>query len=69
MGFVKPNTAVMILVDTAKKEINKLTKEDMVIICRGTNIPRNASSKGLAHIMKFFTENQHTNSILINAPY
>jgi hypothetical protein len=31
VGFVKPNTGVMVLVDRAEKEISKLTKGDMVI--------------------------------------
>jgi lysophospholipase L1-like esterase len=70
MGFVKPNTGMMELVDTAKQEISTLTKEDMVIFGGGTNdIARNTSNKGLTQIMKFLMKSQHTNIILINAPY
>jgi hypothetical protein len=38
----------VVLVDTGKKEINKLTKEDMIIFWGFTNdIARNESSKDL----------------------
>jgi hypothetical protein len=39
------NVGAMVFIDTSKEKINKLTKEDMVIFCGGTNdIARNASS-------------------------
>jgi hypothetical protein len=68
-GFVKPNAGAMVLSDTAKEEIEKLTKEDIVIFWGGSNyIARSASRSGLTYIMKFLMANQHTNIILINAP-
>jgi lysophospholipase L1-like esterase len=70
MGFVKPNAGAMVLIHTAKEEISKLTKEDMVIFWGGTNdVARNASSNGLTHIMESLMRNQHTNIILLNAPH
>jgi hypothetical protein len=70
MDFVKPGAAVLMFVDTAKENINKLTKLDEIIFWPGTNdITRNVSSKGLTQIMKFFMRNPHTNIILIKASH
>jgi hypothetical protein len=36
-GFVKANACVLDLVDTAKEEVNRLTKDDVLVFWGGAN--------------------------------
>jgi hypothetical protein len=66
---VKPGATVSVLVNTAKEEVNRLTKKDIVIPWGGTNdVSKNASTKGLTQITYFMRKNQHT-IILITVPH
>ena len=69
-SFVKPGTGLEVITNTAKEEINKLTKEDVVIVCGGTNdIGKNASSNGLKPLSNFVESRKHTNIIIMSAPH
>jgi lysophospholipase L1-like esterase len=69
-NYVKPNADVSILIDTAKKEVSKLTKNDILIFWEGANdVHKNASGKGLAQTVNFLRRNKHTNVIAINVPH
>jgi hypothetical protein len=36
-GYVSPNTGLDVITDSAKKEIEQLTQNDIVLVCGGTN--------------------------------
>jgi hypothetical protein len=47
-GYVKPSTGLEVITNSARKENDHLTKNDVVIVCGGANdIARMESSKGL----------------------
>jgi hypothetical protein len=46
MGFVKPNASVSELVCTTKEEVNKLTKNDVLVFWGGANdVSKNNAAK------------------------
>jgi len=54
---------------TAKSDVEKLTMNDVLIICSGTNdIDRNYSSIAFKNITNFVKSVNHTNIILISVP-
>jgi lysophospholipase L1-like esterase len=68
-GVVKPGALTNILVNSARNEINGLSKKDMVVICGGTNdISINNSTMALHQIRDFVENNTHTNIALLTAP-
>jgi len=69
-GVVKPGSNTKSLMETAKGEVGKLTMNDFIIICRGTNdIERNHSRNEFKNITSFIKCVNHTNIILISVPY
>ena len=62
MGFVKPGAGMLMLVDTAKEEINSLTQDVMLILreCRN-DVTINVSGRELTHNEFFLMRTQHTN--------
>lgn len=68
-GVVKPGSVTGSLMETAKGEVETLTKNDFLIICSGTNdIDRNDSRNAFRNITNFIKNVNHTNIILISAP-
>ena len=68
-GYVKPGTGLEEITNIASKEIDKLTKKDMVVVWGGANnIAKNESEKGLVHISNFVKQRKHTNIIIVGAP-
>jgi hypothetical protein len=58
------------LLETAKQEIKKLSLDDVLVICTGTNVlPTNKSTLAFQNISKLVTSNNHTQIILINLPH
>ena len=58
------------ITNLANKELDKLTQEDLVVVCGGANnISKNNSMKGLSCATKFIQHRRHTNVLLINAPH
>jgi hypothetical protein len=62
-GFVKPGSAVNILIRSAKNEIMNLTNREIIVFWGGVNdVSKNNSEIGLRHIIKFVKGNGHTKS-------
>jgi cell fate (sporulation/competence/biofilm development) regulator YmcA (YheA/YmcA/DUF963 family) len=54
----------------AKKEIDKLTKKDAVVIWAGSNdINKNEAMKGLKHMQDFVHQRTNTNVLIVPAPH
>ena len=69
VGYVKPGSNLKNIKNIANKEIQELTKKDVVVLWGGTNdIARNESNKGLTHLTNFVAQRKNTNIILVNAP-
>ena len=59
----------MKILQTANKEIDVLTKKDIVVQWGGANdIARNESEKGLTYLSKYVERRKNTNIILVSAP-
>jgi hypothetical protein len=70
IGFVKPVAGLEVVTNTAKEEISKLTKKDIIVVWGGANdIRKNASRDGLKHITDFVKNSSISNIILMNAPH
>jgi hypothetical protein len=58
------------ITSTAKEDIQKLTKKDVVVLWGGTkDVGRNETTDGLKQIEAFVKKNNHMNVILMNVPY
>lgn len=58
-----------VITGMAKKEIGKLTKEDMVVVWGGANnIAKNESDNGLTYISNFVKQRRHMNIVTVSAP-
>jgi hypothetical protein len=69
MSYVKPGARIENLTMTAKTEISKLTKNDILIFWGGANEKlHNSTTKLLNQIMTHILNNQHTNIIIANIP-
>ena len=69
-SVVKPGSTTIELKETAKKEISQLSHVDLIVICSGTNDNElNELSLTLQNITNFVKDNNHTNIILMNAPF
>ena len=70
LGFAKPNANVGELKDTIKKEVNKLTKDDVLVFWGGTNdVSKNNAAKGLSQEITYLGKNQQTNCLVITVPH
>ena len=68
-GVVKLGSVTGTLIETAKGD-GKLTINDFLIICSGTNdIDRNYSRNAFENITNFIKNVNHTNIILVSVPY
>ena len=69
-GVLKPGSNTGSLIETAKYDVEKLTMNDFLIICSGTNdIDRNYPTKAFKNITNFIKNVNHTNIILVSVPY
>jgi hypothetical protein len=69
-GVTKPGSATGTSMETAKGDLEKLTMNDFLIVCSGTNdTDRNYSSNAFKNITNFIGSVNHTNIILICVPY
>jgi hypothetical protein len=68
-GYVKTGMGLEEITNIARKEIDELTKKDMVVFWGGANnIAKNESQKGLIHTSNFVKQRKHTNIIIVSAP-
>jgi hypothetical protein len=69
-SLVKPNSDLEKITVTAQSDINKLTKNDVVVVCGGSlNIARNDAKNGLRCLTHFVESNNNTNLIILEAPH
>jgi len=69
-GYVMPGTGLEVITKIANREIDKLTKEDVVVVWGGANdVGKNASNDGLKHISNFVKYRSYTNIVMLNAPH
>jgi len=69
-SIVKPGSTTNELNETAKDEVRKLSHEDAIIICSGSNnYEVNKISQTFHNTMSFIKNNKHTNILLMNVPY
>jgi lysophospholipase L1-like esterase len=69
-GVVKLGSVTITLLESAKGDVGKLTMNDFLIICSGTNdIHRNFSRNAFKNITNSIKNVNHTNIILVSVPY
>jgi hypothetical protein len=69
-GGVKPGTRLKVITNTANKEIDKLTREGVVVVWGGVNdIRKYASNDDLKYISNFAEHSRLTNIVIMNAPH
>jgi hypothetical protein len=69
-GVTKPGLATGTSMETVKGDLEKLTMNDFLIVCSGTNdTDRNYSSNAFKNITNFIRSVNHTNIFLICVPY
>jgi hypothetical protein len=69
-GVVKPGSVAGSLMEMAKGDVGKLTMNDFLIICSGTNdIDKNYSRIALKNVTNFMKSVNHTSIILIRVPH
>ena len=69
-GIVKPGANIETIVNTSTKDIEKLTKKDIVVVCGGTRyVGKNESVKGLHQLKNFVVNHSQTNFIVMCVPY
>ena len=69
-SVVKPGSHSSQLLETTNQEIKKLSSDDVVVICSGTNdLATNKATLAFQNISKLVTSNNHTHIILINVPH
>ena len=69
IGITKPNANVKAVTDSINLKTEKLTRNDVVILCGGTrDIAKNEANIGLRHISQFANSAADTNVIVMCAP-
>ena len=60
---------VIVLLNTVKKDIEKLESEDVIVVWGGSNdIGKNNSKEALRHVGNFVKNNQTVNIMVMAAP-
>ena len=69
-GVVKPGMCLQHITESAKQDIQNLTKNDAVVVWGGANdIAKRNTDMGQRHLSKFVNANNHTNIVVISAPH
>jgi hypothetical protein len=67
---VKPGAGAGVLVNTANSDIANLTKNNVFILCGGSNdVAKNDSKTAVRHIRNFIKSNSDTNIVLVSVPH
>jgi hypothetical protein len=70
LGYVKPEASSKFVMESVKSDIGKLTMDDFLIMCSGSNdVNRNDLSKVFHDVTSFVRSVNQTNVILISIPY
>ena len=70
LSFVNPGSGIKLIKDTARMNIQQLTKEAVVVLWGGSNnVLRKNSIEGMKYILDFVRNLNHTNVILISVSH
>jgi lysophospholipase L1-like esterase len=70
LGYVKPGASSKSMMDSVKSDIGKLTMDDLLIVCSGSNDAERSDFRKVFHdVISFVKSVKHTNVILISIPY
>jgi hypothetical protein len=68
-GFIKPGAVSKTVMESAKNDIQELTRDDFLIMCSGTNdIERNNCREVFNNVISFLSVTP-TNIVLLSIPY
>ena len=69
-GFINPGTGLKTISTSAKREIQQLSTQDVVVMWGGSkDVGRNETKQGINWIQNFVETNKHTNIILMEVPH
>ena len=69
IGLVKPNADLTEVLNSASKDLNKLTKANTLILFGGSNdFANKVHRSNLTSLVNFLEDSQHTNIILLDVP-
>ena len=69
-GYINPGTGLKTISTSAKRDIQQLTTQDVVVMWGGSNdVGRNETKQGINWIQNFVETNKHTNIILMEVPH
>ena len=69
-GFVNPGAGLSAITTSAKRDIQQLSKQDVVVVWGGSkDVGKNETKQGINWIKNFIETNKHTNIILMEVPH
>jgi hypothetical protein len=69
-GFMNPGTGLNTTITSAKRDIQQLSKQDVVVIWGGSkDVRKNETKQGINWIQSFVETNKHTSIILMEVPH
>jgi hypothetical protein len=68
-GYFNPSTGLEVITNSAKKEIDHMTQDVMIVCGSVNNVSKNELIKGLEYITQFVQNRRNTNVIIMNAPH
>jgi hypothetical protein len=70
LGYVKPGASSKSVMESEKSDIGKLTVDDFLIMCNGSNDAERSDLRKVFHdVINFVKCVKHTNVILVSNPY
>ena len=67
--FINPGIGLNTIITSAKKDIQQLSKQDVVVVWGGSkDVGKNETKQGINWIQSFVATNKHTNIILMEVP-
>jgi hypothetical protein len=67
---INPGTGLNTIITSAKRDIQQLPKQDVVVVWGGTkDVGKNETKQGINWIERFVETNNHTNIILMEVPH
>jgi lysophospholipase L1-like esterase len=70
LGYVKPGASSKSLMESVKSDIGKLTMDDFLIMCSGSNDAEISDFRKSFHdVISFVKSVKHTNVIVVSIPY
>jgi len=69
-GFLNPGTELNSIITSAKRDIQQLSKQDVVVVWGGSkDVGKNETKQGINWIQSFVEANKYTNIILMEVPH